>query len=425
MSNDLIRVPPIIHPTTGTVSTDINFAGFKAVALACDQGTSFPASPVTGQWFYKTDIKTLFLYEVAWKAIISFGAVNLYVDATNGTDAVGKGYSSGAGATKTVQYAIDLIPPTNGGNVVIYITAGTYNENLVIRGKVFSGDYSITLQGTDGTSVTNGTATGAGSDTDTYYLDDSGKAWTTDAYASYLIAITGGTGAGQKRLIESNTATRLRIIGKWDTVPDGTSTYKVYLPGTVINKFNCAAGQTGVILNTLEMSANSYSEIYVGKNAALITYNCRIANGGDAAIGWMAGLLIMCASFIQSITGSGCVYFSESPGSELILRYSWVKYSGTGSSSMLELKNGATMILFEGTVISNSVSNAINVSQNSNVAVGWEGGIGGRARIYNNSGWGVRCDAGGQAKYCGNPYYANNGSGNYSGDATSYGYAQA
>ena len=53
------------------LTANLDFAGYKVVATACDNGTSFPASPVNGQWFYRTDIKTLFIYEAAWKAIIS------------------------------------------------------------------------------------------------------------------------------------------------------------------------------------------------------------------------------------------------------------------------------------------------------------------------------------------------------------------
>lgn len=43
----------------------------------------------------------------------------------------------------------------------------------------------------------------------------------------YVVRITGGTGAGQWRLISSNTATVLTLSTSWTTVPDTTSTYEV------------------------------------------------------------------------------------------------------------------------------------------------------------------------------------------------------
>ena len=40
---------------------DVDFAKYKAIQMCCDNGTSFPASPNTGQWFYRSDIDTLFM----------------------------------------------------------------------------------------------------------------------------------------------------------------------------------------------------------------------------------------------------------------------------------------------------------------------------------------------------------------------------
>jgi len=173
--NNRLGIGTTSPATTLDVAGDVSFNKYKAVAMACDNGTSFPASPNTGQWFYRTDIDTLFIYEAAWKSIISFGAVTLYVDGTNGSDAIGQGYGSGAGATATIQYAINLIPPINGGNVIVNVAAGTYAETVTIQGKMYSGSYGINLNGVltqlltatidsgvSGTGATQGSITDAG-----------------------------------------------------------------------------------------------------------------------------------------------------------------------------------------------------------------------------------------------------------------------
>ena len=103
---------------------DIDFSNYEAIAMVCHNDTisNIPTSGmVDGQWFYANDIKVLYLYEQKWVPIISFGALTLYVDVGSGSDASGKGFSSGSGATATIQYAVDLIPAICGGNVIVNI----------------------------------------------------------------------------------------------------------------------------------------------------------------------------------------------------------------------------------------------------------------------------------------------------------------
>lgn len=72
----------------------------------------------------------------------------------------------------------------------------------------------------------SGTATAGGSTT----LTDSGKSWTTNAYAGYTVWVYGGTGSGQYRVISSNTSTQLTVSVAWTTNPDATSTYRIVPP---------------------------------------------------------------------------------------------------------------------------------------------------------------------------------------------------
>lgn len=58
-------------------------------------------------------------------------------------------------------------------------------------------------------------------------LTKTAAGWTVNAYANYTVVITGGTGAGQRRTISSNTATVLTVSQAWATNPDTTSTFVV------------------------------------------------------------------------------------------------------------------------------------------------------------------------------------------------------
>ena len=53
---------------------------------------------------------------------------------------------------------------------------------------------------------------------------------TVDVHATgdRWVVVTAGTGKGQKRLIKSNTATTLTLLGRFATKPDGTSKFKVF-----------------------------------------------------------------------------------------------------------------------------------------------------------------------------------------------------
>lgn len=68
----------------------------------------------------------------------------------------------------------------------------------------------------------SGTATSATSTT----LVNSAKTWTGSQWINYQVRITGGTGAGQIRIITANTSTTL-TVATWTTTPDATSTYVI------------------------------------------------------------------------------------------------------------------------------------------------------------------------------------------------------
>lgn len=78
----------------------------------------------------------------------------------------------------------------------------------------------ITDQVVAGTSITSATAT---------VLTKTAAGWTINAFQGNYVRITGGLGAGQVRLIATNTATTITVTAPFTTVPDATSL--IHIPG--------------------------------------------------------------------------------------------------------------------------------------------------------------------------------------------------
>lgn len=57
-------------------------------------------------------------------------------------------------------------------------------------------------------------------------LTTTGKTWATNQWANFQVRLTGGTGAGQVRLITSNTGDTL-TVPTWSISPDATTTYVI------------------------------------------------------------------------------------------------------------------------------------------------------------------------------------------------------
>lgn len=131
--------------------TDVDFAKYKAIALVCDNGATLPAAANEGQWFLHTPTGRNILYQYEgsdWGAIMSVGTMTVYVDSSDGTDDLDYGTGVDSDAFATVQYAVDCIPSSYGGDVVIHANDETYSETVSVCGKNAAGDYDITIQGT-------------------------------------------------------------------------------------------------------------------------------------------------------------------------------------------------------------------------------------------------------------------------------------
>lgn len=122
-------------------------------------------------------------------------------------------------------------------------------------------------------SFATGTATSATGTT----LSNAGKNWATNQWANYQVRITGGTGAGQIRVVTSNTATAL-TVPTWTINPDATSTYSIEGNEDVFYLI----GNAAVTLYRYTISTNTWATITPG-----------VARGGAASTGclstWVCG----------------------------------------------------------------------------------------------------------------------------------------
>lgn len=339
-----------------TIDQDVQFNKWQAIAMCVHNGTSFPSSPNPVQMFYRSDIKTLFTYEGGWKSIISFGAVSLYVDGTLGTDAVGQGYSAGAGAVRTIQYAIDLIPPTNGGNVVVNLANGTYSEQLVIQGKNFSGPYSITFNGNwvNVRTVAAVVAPTAGSATLNSTLTITGASLTTNQYRGLYVRFADDTATvalrGQASLIYGNNNavdSVVTIVGKWASygaVPTTSDTYTIEAPSGVIltsatNTIVCQAGQKNIIFNKMTIESTSATNCILSTIGAGLT--CQYCNIASATVNLGASLYLS-RCFINYKAGQSAVrlMYAQFGGSSLSFPQCYILGSGV-STYLLDATSGA------------------------------------------------------------------------------------
>jgi hypothetical protein len=96
----------------------------------------------------------------------------------------------------------------------------------------------------EGNVAASGTATAGTSTT----LTDSSKTFVTNQFQNFVLFIAGGTGAGQKRTIASNTATVLTVTEAFTVTPNTTSTYTIR-PITTIAQALLTSAQVNLTLD--------------------------------------------------------------------------------------------------------------------------------------------------------------------------------
>lgn len=267
-----------------TLTGDLNFAGLKAVAMACDKGATLPATPTTGQWFLHTPTGRSVLMQYvggAWQPILNFGTTTVYVDPT-GTDAADYGHGTGTSAYKTINYAYAQVAPLYAGNVTINVAAGTYNEVLRPGNKsplgtftiAFVGAYTVASSGTvtsgvQGTGATRGT------------LTDTSKAWTVNEHIGRFVSV--GTSV---RVIVSNTADTLTINGTFAALPSGA--YEIRTIASILTRAGTAvsftSGSFGHTFQYLKIMTSATAAVILGNVSGMTFTNCHLSAEGASSL---------------------------------------------------------------------------------------------------------------------------------------------
>lgn len=150
-----------------------------------------------------------------------------------------------AGQFKWYDYALNTW--TSGATPAVGAAWGT-DGRLVATPSIVDSTYS---------TFTSGTATSGSATT----LVNSAKNWTANQWANaYQVRITGGTGAGQTRLISSNTATSLTVASSWTTNPDATSQYSI--EGN--DDYLYLMGNNAVTMYRYQISTNTWTTLSPG-----------------------------------------------------------------------------------------------------------------------------------------------------------------
>lgn len=245
-------------------------------------GATLPTNPIKGESFLHTPTgRSIFMVYngTSWVGIQSMSSMTIYVDSTDGTDSINQGTGVDAAAYKTVQYAIDSIPGINSGNVIIYINGETYTESVTIQGKNFTGNYTITFQGTLSVSVgpnaqdssVQGTGATQGSITD------------TGAFTGMTNKLLYSSNNAEYRIIDSVTADVGTIVGCWTAAPTGN--YTIYDWATIlVGKFTVKAGQLGIVCNDIKFYTTSLDRCISSESGSSLNLNRCWLTGTTTAV---------------------------------------------------------------------------------------------------------------------------------------------
>lgn len=402
-----------------TLSGSIDCNDFQMVASVCHKGATVPTSPAptAGRWFLHTPTgRTVLLQHdgTNWIPIISLGTMAVYVDATDGTDSMDKGTAVDSDAFATVQYAIDAIPPLFSGDVTVNINGETYNEDVVIRGKAPTGDYTITVQGTlveegDGTMTAEaasaqGTGATQGTVVDTNQINSTA--------ANRLVCLDPGGVNEEYKIIDSKTGNdTLTICGCWSVDPDGES-FETYDWDTVVDSITIHEGQMNVLLYDLSLT-------YIGKTGS----SCQIHRCISSETGGTKNIDVIAAhasvEIYTSVFYNTAAHGIRANDSYVLFYYS--KLLSNGASKYAVYILGGSLYLGYGSVVDNwdHASGAIRAGENAKVNF-YSPAADGYARIRNNT-VGVRAEKGSMCVTTSNNQYSGNGT-DESADAASFGY---
>lgn len=276
--------------------------------------------------------------------------------------------STGVAACLTIQGAFNKSPKVLRHRLTVNVAAGNY-AGVTISGFTIDPAFQkstagILLDGalanvTPATGTATGTATAgsAGSTTTFGTLTDSSQSWTVNdpALVGKYVVITGGTGSGQVRVIQSNTATVLTVTGLW-TAPTTSSTYAIQsssanitsaaaaIPGGLATTTVAAAG-IQIVNNNAGTAATGVAFINVRNMNISIAATAGVIVAASNAVNFLQVSTSSTTNFGFNILGNHSAYFStcsltntSGPGiaaSASIISISNTRFDSTASNNVL------------------------------------------------------------------------------------------
>lgn len=400
---------------------DNRLAYLTDITGGIDSGATVPASPTTGDLFFHTPTgrSVMLQYDGSnWQPLWSIGAMTVYVDGGSGSDSVDNGGASGASAFATVQYAVNQIPATYGGNVIINIASGTYTEDVVIRGKKPSGDYTITIEGTKTTqaTITNITSAVAGSGATRGSITKSGAGWTATAYEEMILYGNGGANDGLYYLIYANTTDTITIIGTFDATPVANDDFVVYNQATTMYSISCYGVK--VIVNWISFAGGSTVASIGSDEQADVTVNyCDFNNTGGSEhvliVDLSSGTVNKCLLAGSSETG-----IKVNNLATVRVTSCWFRANAVGGNYGVYCISGSVANVRSGCTLSYYVR-GLNAEENGLISLG--SGASAGYPFINNCTTGIYAATAGTVTGTSNNQYASNGT-NENAVSGSYGY---
>lgn len=236
------------------MASNLDFNEYKAIAMVCDNGATVPAGPTKGQWFLHTPTgrTVLMMYDgSSWVPMCNIGTTTVYVDKTDGSDAIDQGGGVDGNAYQTVQYAVDGLAGILTDSAVVSINGESYGEIVEIQGKVCTGSFKLSVKGTLTSQETNTIDSAVKGNAGTQGSIEAVGDFGGDSYGSLLVHDSLND---DYRLIHTHTNDRLTIVGTFADTPTGT--YNIYGWATSIEGF-FVEGQKNLCLCDITMTGQT------------------------------------------------------------------------------------------------------------------------------------------------------------------------
>lgn len=391
-------------------------------AVASATHTDWPAGLTATELGYVDGVTSAIQGQLDAKANIETTSRTIYVNADTGNDTTGDGssgapYLTFAKAISTVKTAI-----ADAVTITIILKAATATYTITSFGRLCVGSGNIVIEGELSTTV-SGTATGGSATT----IADTTKSWGTNAYAGKLVKFT-KSGTDYWRLIESNTATVLTVIGRLEVTPASGDAYVIHDWATLLANSAAVLSQGTVTLRYLACSILSGLVLFSVTGSTIATFDrvwIKAVGAGAQGISITGAgnhvRLTQCFLDANTYNMFG-IAGSTAMAAYVLVQRSWIKASSASWAALLVGGSGGFVVVNNGTIVE-SGTHALLLDRNAN-ATTYSSTINGavdKITIRNGVTYGLRITGNAGCNFTGTDYVVYSGNGtDRSADVASY-----